>query len=199
MLARRLFVIPRTVRLAFVAYMVQLEAVTIVSTRSSNSKRVICWVAIATGGVPVLSYVPAALQLLPPSRINCREEAVDIVSGRIRHSYFLYGFPIYQATEDSFLTKALSRDDRDNAKEAWQKVTVVTPGVGYSPHYAYHLAIDQIARLQYTWEANYYTPEARRECAKRVLQLWQRDGTYSGVERYIHKLKMEGREYVDER
>jgi hypothetical protein len=68
---------------------------------------------------------------------------------------------------------------------------VVSPFSGISPHFAFHGAIAQIRRLETIWEKQGFTPERRRESARNLLGLWQRDGTYFGAEHYLASLKQE--------
>jgi hypothetical protein len=68
---------------------------------------------------------------------------------------------------------------------------LVSPFVGISPHFVFHGAIAQIRRLEAIWEEQGFTPERRRESARRLLQLWQRDETYFGAEHYLTSLKQE--------
>jgi len=168
-----------------------LEAYLAVERRRKRLNNAIIRAALAISAAPVASTVLVSFGLVRATGLNCWEQDVDISSGRIRHSYFLYWCPVYRSVEDSFLTEALSIEERGKVREEWRKVLVVAPPVAVSPHFAYHLAIYQIRSLHYIWRSMKYTPEARRKSARRVLQLWQQDGCYFAAERYLQSLREE--------
>jgi hypothetical protein len=117
------------------------------------------------------------------------QDEVDIYSGRVRHSWLFYPIVILRYVEDSSLTKELSKEEQSEARAAWRRVMIVSPFVGVSPHFAFHRAIGQIDSLRLIWKYEGYTPKARRESARHMLQLWQRDGNYFGADRYLYSLK----------
>ena len=131
------------------------------------------------------------LGLLPWSCLNCRQIEIDIVTGRNRSSYLVLCFPVYRTVEDSALTKALSEGEQRGATPRWRRVHVFSPGQRHSPHFQYHLAISQISTLERLWGELGFTTMKRRESARNVLNTWQRDGSYLGVEKYINELRIE--------
>jgi hypothetical protein len=87
----------------------------------------------------------------PYSTVNCWQREIDILTGRIRYSYFLLGLPLYRSVQNSALTRALSEEEKRTPARLWRRVTVLSPGWSYSPHYFYHGAIFQAAELEDIW------------------------------------------------
>lgn len=138
-----------------------------------------------------LSLLMAAVLLLAPvgfwtwSRINYWTYEVDIFSGRIRYTRYLFFVPVRQKIEDSALTRALQAEDYPETASEWRRVLTLSPGVRHCPHYAFHGAIAQIRELELVWEMDQFTPAAHRATAKRVLELWQKKKNDSSADAYI--------------
>ena len=142
-------------------------------------------------GVPVVLLLLSASGLIPSWLIFGLQDDVDIHSGRVRHACLVFCIPIVRYSEESTLTSVLPGEELNAAPPAWRRVSVVSPFVGISPHFVFHGAIAQIRRLEAIWEEQGFTPERRRESARRLLRLWQRDETYFGAEHYLTSLKQE--------
>jgi len=140
------------------------------------------------GGLPLLTVGVLLLALVgfwAWSAINYWTYEVDILSGRIRYTRYLFFVPIRQKIEDSALTCALQVEDYPGTTCEWRRVPTHSRGVRYSPHYAFHGAIAQIRELELVWEMGQFTPAARRATAKRVLELWQKENDDSAAHDYI--------------
>jgi hypothetical protein len=133
----------------------------------------------------------SASGLIPSWLIFGLQDDVDIHSGRVRHACLVFCIPIVRYSVESSLTRVLPEEELSGAPPAWRRVMLVSPFVGISPHFAFHGAIAQIRRLESIWEEQGFTPERRRESARLLLRLWQRDETYFGAEHYLTSLKQE--------
>jgi hypothetical protein len=125
------------------------------------------------------------LGLFPWSGLNCWQNDIDITSGRIRDTRYLFWIPVRRAESDSALTKALWPEDRPARPADWHPVVTLSPTMHHSPHYRLHGAISQIRELEIAWEFGKMTPAARRETARNVLDCWRQTGSYFSAVSYI--------------
>jgi hypothetical protein len=140
------------------------------------------------GGLSLLMvgvFLVAPVAFWTWSAINYWTYDADIFSGRIRYTRYFFFVPVRQKIEDSALTRALQAEDYPGTASEWRRVLTLSPGVGYSPHYAFHAAIAQIRELELVWEMGQFTPAARRATAKRVLELWQKEKNDGAADHYI--------------
>ncbi len=134
---------------------------------------------------PVLLFGASLLGFFPWSPINCTHHDVDIHSGRVRLTRYIFWLRVHESVEDSALTKALRPEDYAATTPKWHHAVTLSPGLGHSPHYAYHSAIAQIRELELAWSLAEFTPAARRASSKRILQLWQQTGGDDGAKPYL--------------
>jgi hypothetical protein len=102
---------------------------------------------------------------------------VDIKSGRIRYSRYLFYCKISEKIEDTILTEELGEFAED-VQPDWHRVNTFSPGVRHSPHYAYHGTIGQINKIAMTWQLFPFSDEAKRQVARTILNKWQADGNW---------------------
>ena len=162
--------------------------------RKTRGRRTWLLILFAILAIPPALLFLSLFGLFPWSRINCWESEIDLNGGRLRHTRYVLWLPVSRAVRDSPLTQALAPGDRSNLGEDWQPVVTLSPGWRHSPHYRYHGAIHQIRSLEISWEFGKMTPEARRETARVVLRLWQREGGYMPAEDYLEKVWERARE-----
>ena len=123
------------------------------------------------------------------SRLNCWTEEIDIGTGRIRKTWYLCYVRVSQCVEESPFSTALHDSDKSGVAPQWQKVNTFSPGIHYSPHYSFHGAWYQVSCCEEAWELGRFTPEARRECVRRVLQLWQTGRGDDGASSYCDSIQ----------
>lgn len=157
----------------------------LVMSHLKGRRRVLRWAWRVLLGVPALLFIASLVGAFPWSPINCTNHEVDIQSGRTRFTRYLFWIPIYQSVDDSALTRALRPEDVAANTPRWRCAVTLSPGLGHSPHYVYHSAINQIRVLEVLWSAGAFTPAARRASAKRVIQLWRDSESDEGAERYL--------------
>lgn len=138
---------------------------------------VVAWL-VGLGGYPLIQW----------SRLNCTHEDIDIRTGRIRTTHILTGLKASERTEDSALTKALAGDDLRGAEPDWHRVNTFSPGVHYSPHYRFHGAISQARFLEKLCEYHHLSPQAGREIALTILELWRDKGSDFSVGSFLREL-----------
>lgn len=154
-------------------------------SQHTNRRRVLRWAVLSVLAAPVLLFGASLLGFFPWSPINCTHHDVDIHSGRVRLTRYVFWLRVHESFEDSALTKALRPEDYAATKPEWRHAVTLSPGLGHSPHYTYHSAIAQIRQLELAWSLAEFTPAARRASARRILQLWQRAGGDDGAKPYL--------------
>ena len=113
-----------------------------------------------------------------------RCEDVDIKSGRIRYTRHLFYCKVSEKIEDTILTKALG-EFAEGVQPDWRRVSTFSLGVRHSNHYVYHGAIVQILLVAMIWQSSPFSDEAKRHMAQTILDKWQADGDYFGVDHYL--------------
>jgi hypothetical protein len=151
------------------------------SPRQSRSRP---WVLI---GVVVLliGVLISVSGVFPWSRLNCREEEVDINSGRPRYRHYLLYVCVKDRTGESWVSRALPEN---KSLADWRPVNTFSPGVHYSPHYAFHSAIHHLRVLEGLDQMVPFEPDAKRKVAQHVIELWH-DAPRQDVGAYLGALQ----------
>ncbi|MBN1818616.1 MAG: hypothetical protein JW828_14735 [Sedimentisphaerales bacterium] len=124
--------------------------------------------------------------VFPGSRIFVGYEDVDIATGRIRSTQYLFWIRIWQSTRDSALTEVLPEEMVQGKEPQWRRVIIRCRGTNI--HYVFHGAIAQINELKMIWSRILLTEEARVKTAQDVLTAWRQFENDSGAGVYIEKL-----------
>jgi len=149
------------------------------------------WVsAVLLGLVAAWLFGLGGYPLVQWSGLNCTHEDIDIRTGRIRTTHILAGLKASERAQDSALTKALTGDDLRGAEADWHRVNTFSPGVHYSPHYSFHGAIHQARLFEELYEYNHLSPQARREIALTILELWREKRSYFSAGRLLRELDL---------
>lgn len=133
--------------------------------------------------VVLLAMIGWASGLFAWSPLACRHEDMDINSGRVRHTRYLFYICINESVEDTFISGSVAPVGPPD----WRRVNTFSPGVHYSPHYRYHGAIAQAKALELMDQLVPFTPKAKERAAVAVLRGWHQ-GSYGMAERFIHRL-----------
>lgn len=131
------------------------------------------------------------LFFFPWSPLNCRRGEVDINTGTLRFSRYLFFCKVSETVEDSRLTEVLPRDLVRNAEPDWRRVNTFSPGVHRSPHYVFHGAVGQIRTLALLWELYKFPQEAKQKTGLQLLALWKHDGSDVLADEYLVELHEE--------
>ncbi len=137
--------------------------------------------------VPSVTIALTLVGFIPWSKLNCWEYAVDIQSGRIRYTRYLFYATISQSVKDSSLTKLL-RPETLNSPPEWRIALTFSPNVRHSPHYAYHGAMNQIEELERIFRLDDFSPDAKRAIGEKLLNLWQTNINDKKVNRYLNTI-----------
>ena len=121
------------------------------------------------------------------SRINCREQEVDVLSGRRRDTRYIYWVPVSREVTNTPLSEALSSEFLKTALPRWEPVNSFGPYNRHSPHYIYHEAFSQIRELQLIWTEFEFDAPKRRESAQGLLREWQTAGGDSSADDYLRE------------
>ena len=139
--------------------------------------------------VPSILLVLSLFGLFPWSGLNCWQNDVDIMSGRIRQTRYLLWIPVQRSVWDSALTRAVQPAETMDLRPDWHAVVTLSPGLHHSPHYVFHGAIHQIRELELCWEYGKMTPAAREETARNLLRLWHQNLSYMRATDYLQAIQ----------
>jgi hypothetical protein len=121
------------------------------------------------------------------SRINCREQEVDVLSGLRRDTRYIYWIRIDRKISETSISKALSVDASAKNSHRWEPVNTFGPYTRHSPHYSYHAAFSQIWQLQLIWDEYESGVVQRQGSAQGLLREWQNSGTDSTADDYLQE------------
>ena len=119
------------------------------------------------------------------SRINCREQEVDVLSGLRRDTRYIYWVPVSREVTDTPLSVARSNMPPMMIEPQWETVNTFGPYTPHSPHYIYHSAFSQIGKLQLLWTEFEFDVVKRRDSAQGLLGEWQTIHSDSSADDYI--------------
>jgi hypothetical protein len=93
---------------------------------------------------------------------------------------------ISEKIEDSLLTKTIGQFP-DGIQPDWQRVYTSHFQIANRVHihHAYHGAFAQIHKVDVIWQLYAFSDEAKRHLARTILDKWQSDGRYFGVNVYL--------------
>lgn len=151
------------------------------SMRFPNLKTRRYWIAIGTV-VPALTVLFLISGFFQWSPLNCWHDDVDINTGRVRYTRYLFFCLVSDRTEDTWLSHA--HNDSNGAPD-WRRVNTFSPGLGHSPHYRFHGAIYQINTLERADSMISFDPAARRKVADTLLKLWQHGGSGFDADQFV--------------
>jgi hypothetical protein len=136
---------------------------------------VLIWV-VGLGCWPVLIWSP----------LNCWCDDIDINSGRIRYRHYLVGLLVRSSIEETELSRLAVAEGKEEPPD-WHTSNTFSPFVHHSPHYTYHGASSQVRQLEMMWGCAPFTVAAKRQIARNILLLWQRDRDYHSVGQYLNE------------
>jgi hypothetical protein len=145
---------------------------------------------IAIVPVAVLLAGPWVVPFVAPwLRINCRSQEINIKTGQVRYSRYLWYIKISERLEDTILSKVLGGESVDAADIApWHRVNTFSPGLHHSPHYRFHGALSQAHEIELLFEMLEPDAQRKQQIVRDVLRLWQTKGDYFEAERHIATL-----------
>lgn len=130
------------------------------------------WI-LAIIGVPVIVLLVLMSGLVGWSDLNSVHYDVDISTGRIRRTRYLFYCNISENIEDSVITKALPPDRLSIAQPEWHRVNTFCGVSRVSPHHGFHGTLGDLRMLAEAQSWISFTDEAKQQVAERVLQLWR--------------------------
>jgi len=152
----------------------------------ANRSHFLRWV----NGIVFLVLPLLGTRLVPQwSRLNCWTDEVDIATGRVRKTWYLCYVRVSRRVEESAFSREQEGADKADVPPQWHRVHTFSPGIHYSPHHYFHAALHQVSCCDESWELGRFTPEARRQCVRRVLQLWQAGSGDEGARGYCHAIQ----------
>jgi len=148
--------------------------------------------ALACMGVLVACLILAPIVVpifVPWSAINCRQQEINVKTGRARHSRYLWFLKASETVRDTPLSVALDGEVVYAAPiKPWHRVNTFSPGISNSPHYVFHGAFSQAREMEMICEMIDATPAQKRDIAREILTLWQQAGGDWGCDDYLLEL-----------
>jgi hypothetical protein len=139
-------------------------------------------------GFAVLLGAPFAVPMFSLwSRINCREQEVDVHSGLRRDTRYIYWIPVSRKVTDTPLSAARSNVSSTRIEPQWESVNTFGPYTRHSPHYIYHAAFSQIRQLELLWTEFEFDVVKRRDSARGLRREWQTTHSDSSADAYIQQ------------
>lgn len=140
-------------------------------------------------GIVCLLLAPLVVPIFSSwSRINCREQEIDVLSGLRQDTRFIYWIPVSRKVSSTSLSKALSVNESETRERHWNHVNSFGPYTHHSPHYIYHSAFSQIKNLEIIWNMFEIDAAEREVTAKGLLHEWQITGTDSSADAYLQEV-----------
>lgn len=130
--------------------------------------------------IALLSVVVVFIIVKTQPIISSRHE-IDINSGRVRHTRYVFGLQVSQHVESTWLSVTHGTPD---SPADWKTVTTSYTDSRPSPHYVYHGAIGQTRTLEILDELVPFDAAAKKEVANNTLLAWQ-SGSYLSADDYI--------------
>jgi hypothetical protein len=139
-------------------------------------------------GIIILAIIiPVLTPLIAPwSQLNCEELEIDINSGVILESKYIWFYPVYQSKIESSISKRIKQVKSE--PENWKKVRTTSYAIKYSPHYNYHSAAAICNQLELYFSYAKLTPENEVTICQKVIDLWKSDGSYHSSGKYVNSL-----------
>ena len=75
-----------------------------------------------------------------------------------------------------------------HAAPDWRHAVTLSPFMDYSPHYAFHSAVNQTQLLAMIWQTARFTPEAKTQSCQTIIKLWQTSQRDDAAEDYLQAL-----------
>lgn len=134
--------------------------------------------------------LPLAVPFFEPwSRINCRTQEIDLLTGQSRSQRVVWFAVVNESIEDTWMSRTLGHEGRRHHEpREWRKVNTFTPWQRHSPHHAYHGALHQMKQVELQLEiaGEFDEPpisdEEQRELARQMLEAWRTSGEYRSAE-----------------
>jgi len=130
------------------------------------------WI-FAVIGAPLLVLLILMSGLAGWTDLNSWHEDVDITTGRIRRTRYLFHCKVSESIEDSVVSRALAPEAVANARADWRRVNTFCGMNWISPHYAFHGALGDLQTLAQAHSFVTFTNEANERVAEEILQRWQ--------------------------
>lgn len=156
------------------------------------TKRRVKWVALTGLGLLTVWFVIIPM-FFPWTEVNCSHHDVDINTGRIRISEYLFFCQVSEEFEETAVSVVFSEEAGSKTQADWRRVHTFSPGHHNSPHYIFHSATHQIRTLNDIWlllesEGIGDLKRFKKATAEHLLALWKFDDSDQLAKRYLHRL-----------
>lgn len=138
---------------------------------------------------------------VPWTGLNCRDEEINIQTGKARYTRKFWFVPLYIKTQDTAFSFALGGEKIDAPSRKiseWQTVNTFSPGTENSPHYVFHGAFGDAWMLEKLRDEYWLPPSEIKDLARQTLITWQTKGSRSSLLIY-DRLKLEESRHKNQR
>jgi len=124
----------------------------------------------------------------PWSEILCYHEDINIQTGQVRYSRYLYFVEIKEQAEDTLLSDYIDIPADDISASSWRRVNTFSPLASHSPHYSFHGALAQVHQLQTAFLLKVFSEAEKKQAVEGLLKKWQESDDYHSAGRYLDDL-----------
>lgn len=129
------------------------------------------------------------------SDLNSVHQDVDVVTGRVRQTRYLFCCKVSESVHDTILTGWLPAEQVAAAQPDWRRVNTFSGLSNVSPHHTFHGAIGDIRRLDVAQSWVRLTDKAKQAAAERIVRLWQDANNDSEAGNYITRLESKAADF----
>jgi hypothetical protein len=128
------------------------------------------------------------LAALAPAVVTCRQEDINIKTGRARYSRYVFSLRVSEVLKDTPLSVARAGQVIDATSiQAWRPVHTFPLESTISPTRRLSAALVQADEIRMLAEIYYLTADPQNEIAPKVLTLWQTGGDCRTTGKYRHE------------
>ena len=121
----------------------------------------------------------------PWSEILCRHEEINIKTGQVRYSRYVYFLKITEWVEDTCLSDYVEIPSDETTASFWRRVNSFSPLASHSPHYSFHSALAQVHQLQTAVSLEVLTEPEKKRIVEGLLENWQDSDDYHSAGDYL--------------
>lgn len=131
--------------------------------------------------------------------MNCTHHEINIKTGQVRFTRYIWFIKVSERVEDTVLSLALEGEKVDVSDvEPWRIGATYSPGVLRSPQYGFTLGLLEIEQLKKFDEIIGLTSVPKREISAMILTLWQQDGNCRSAQKYLNGIIDKGLEIYEQ-
>ena len=117
-------------------------------------------------------------------------QEINIVSGRERTIFILFGYPVFSRVRDTELTRSLKTNGEAKIESQWRTINIGLRWYDREMCWGFCSSPYQIDELKRIWNRrDGFNAEARERSAKAIVQLWQANEGGDLAQKYLVELE----------